>query len=182
LPGLMAEVTKKPNLQWCSGCRLPYNSDLNPAGCPRCARDPNFAQRVQLDRHREARKGRFAVFAGSTAALGWIVAGIAASGVLGALWLWDLTSTAIVPRGDALTGARFAMVISALSTVTYTALSVATFLGANLFAWIAMGVVVLDVLVNGVVAVSYQSQSAMYVLTSKFLLGAVFLRQLLKST
>jgi hypothetical protein len=176
----MTEGAGKPNLKWCSGCRLPYKTDLSPAGCPRCAKDPELAERVRRDREREEQSGGASLLRGPTAALGWILALTAVVAVLTSLLLWDLTASAVGGADDS-TAARFTMVVSGLSAVTYSALCVATFLGATLFAWIALGVIVLDLLVNGLVAVSYQSQAVFYALAPKTFTGALLARQLLKS-
>jgi len=176
----MAEGSGKPKLEWCAGCRLPYNVELSPSGCPRCAKNPDLAAQVRREREREERTGGFSLFSGPAAALGWIVAATAVLSALTSLYLWDVTSAG-TGQGDDLTGARFSMVVSGLSTVTYAILSVVTFLGATLFAWIAFAVVVIDLLVNGVVAVSYHSQLGFYALAPKAFVGALLVRQLLKA-
>jgi hypothetical protein len=104
----MAEGSGKPKLEWCSGCRLPYNVELSPSGCPRCAKNPYLAVQVRRDREREESSGGLSLFSGPAAALGWIIAATAVLSALTSLYLWDLTSAGVKAEAD-LTGARFSM-------------------------------------------------------------------------
>lgn len=134
-------------------------------------------RRRQLAEEAERAERRFAL-TNPVARVGWVVGLVAVYSGLCAFWLFD-TGSMIDEAGREYRGAQAVGVLNLLSVATYAGLSIALLYGVAVCGWVALGVLALDSLVNGGIAVTLGSKSAMYAVAPKLLAMVVIVRLML---